>query len=119
MKIKNVSYSYLKSNVALLIYLALGKLAIHFLASGQYGYFRDELYYMACGENLAFGYIDHPPFVAIVTKISRLLFGDSLFALRFFPAIAGALVVFLTGMIVRELGGKRFAQFLAALAVII
>lgn len=118
-KSKNASYSYLKSDVALLIYLALAKLVIHFLTSGQYGYFRDELYYMACGENLAFGYIDHPPFVAIVAKISRLLFGDSLFALRFFPAIAGALVVFLTGMIVRELGGRRFAQFLAALAVII
>lgn len=119
MRSKNASYSYLKSDVALLVYLALGKLVIHFLASGQYGYFRDELYYMACGENLAFGYVDHPPFVALVAKVSRLLLGDSLFALRFFPAIAGALVVFLTGMIVRELGGKRFAQFLAALAVII
>lgn len=119
MKGKNASYSYIKSDVALLIYLALGKLAIHFLVSGQYGYFRDELYYMACGENLAFGYVDHPPFVAIAAKISRMLFGDSLFSLRFFPAIAGALLVFLTGVIVRKLGGRRFAQFLAALAVII
>ncbi|UCC41501.1 MAG: glycosyltransferase family 39 protein [Candidatus Aminicenantes bacterium] len=119
MKSKNAAYSYLKSDVALLLYLALGKIAIHFLASGRYGYFRDELYYMACGEKLAFGYVDHPPFVAIIAKISRLILGDSLFALRFFPALAGALVVFLTGMIVRELGGKRFAQFLAALAVII
>lgn len=119
MRVKSFSFSYLKSDIALLIYLALGKIGIHFLVSGQYGYFRDELYYMVCGENLAFGYVDHPPFVAIVTKVARLLFGDSLFALRFFPAIAGGLVVFLTGMIVRELGGKRFAQFLAALAVIL
>lgn len=119
MKSKNAYCSYLKSDMALLIYLGLGKLTIHFLTCGQYGYFRDELYYMACGENLAFGYVDHPPFVAIAAKISRLLLGDSLFALRFFSAAAGAFVVFLTGMIVRELGGRRFAQFLAALAVIL
>ncbi len=109
----------LRSDIAVLIALALIKLLIHFLGNGQYGYFRDELYYMACGENLAFGYVDLPPFVALVARFSRWLLGDSLFALRFFPALAGALVVFMTGMIVRELGGQRFAQALAALGVIL
>ncbi len=45
--------------------------------------------------------------------------GDSLLAVRFLPAVAGALKVVLTGLIVRELGGKRVAQGLAALAVAI
>ncbi len=108
----------LRSDIAILIALALLKLLIHFLFNGQYGYFRDELYYMACGENLAFGYVDQPPFVALVAWFSRWLLGDSLFALRFFPALAGALVVFMTGLIVRELGGRRFAQVLAGLGVI-
>ncbi len=115
----SLSYSYLKSDVAILFYLALATLLIHFLTNSQYGYFRDELYYMACGEHLDFGYVDHPPMVALVANFTRKLLGDSLFALRFFPALAGALVVFLSGLIVRELGGKRFAQILAALAVII
>lgn len=119
MKRKIIFSSFFKSDVAVLIYLALVKLLIHFLANGQYGYFRDELYYMACGEHLDFGYVDHPPFVALVALISRWLLGDSLFALRFFPAVASALVVFLAGMIGRELGGKRFSQILAAVAIII
>jgi len=101
------------------IVFALLKLNVHLLANGGYGFFRDELYYIACGEKLDFGYVDHPPVVALVTKLSRLLFGDSLFSLRLFPALAGAAVVFLTGLIVRELGGKKFAQVLGCLAVII
>jgi len=119
MKWKNVLSTVMKNDIVVLIGLSLVKLVIHLLASSQYGYFRDELYYMACGEHLDFGYVDHPPLIAIITRFSRLLLGDSLFAIRFFPAIAGALVVFLTGLIVRELGGRRSAIILAALAVII
>src|ERR1700733_12046921 len=62
---------------------------IHFLTNGAYGYFRDELYFMACGEHLAWGYADLPPMVAAVARFSRATMGDSLFAIRFFPALAG------------------------------
>ena len=110
---------FFKNDWAILVVLSLVKLFIHLFTSGGYGYFRDELYYMACGENLDFGYVDHPPLIAIITKFSRWLLGDSLFAIRFFPAVAGALVLFLTGLIVRELGGKRSAILLAAVAVLI
>ena len=109
----------LRSDFFVPIVFAILKLSIHLLANRGYGFFRDELYYIACGEQLDFGYVDHPPFVALVTKLSRLLLGDSLFALRLFPAIAGAIVVFLTGLLVRELGGKKFAQVLGCVAVII
>src|SRR5215208_3941989 len=78
---------------AILAYLASFKLVGHLLTNGNYGYFRDELYYMAAGERLALGYVDFPPFVALVTAFTRLLLGDSTVALRFFPAVAGALVV--------------------------
>jgi 4-amino-4-deoxy-L-arabinose transferase-like glycosyltransferase len=119
MKWKSFLNNVFKKDMAILVVLSLVKLVIHFIASGQYGYFRDELYYMACGENLDFGYVDHPPLIAIITRFSRMLLGDSLFAIRFFPAVAGALVIFLTGLIVRELGGKRSAIILAAVAVLI
>jgi len=104
----------------LLLYLALIKLMIHFISNGflNYGYFRDELYYLACSDHLAWGYVDQPPLSIFLLAISRILFGSSIFALRLFPALAGAVTVFLTGLMVRRLGGGKFAQALAAVAVI-
>jgi len=107
------------SDLAILLYLALITVLIHFLSNGGYGYFRDELYYMACGEHLAWGYVDQPPFVALMAVVTRHLLGSSLFALRFFPAICGGLLVLLTGLMTREMGGGRYAQVLAAVAVMV
>src|SRR5882762_1843893 len=76
-------------------------LLLHFLTNSRYGYFRDELYYMVCGRHLAFGYVDQPPLSIILVRLSQLLFGDSLFAIRLFPALAGAGTVALAGMIAR------------------
>ncbi len=100
-------------------YLAGIALLLHFLTSGRYGYFRDELYYIACGRHLAWGYVDQPPLIAVIARLSQTLLGNSLFAIRFFPALAGAAAVFLAGWIARELGGGRFAQGLAALALLV
>lgn len=91
----------------------------HFMFSGRYGYFRDELYYAACGQHLAWGYVDHAPLIAWLARLSRTLLGNSLFALRFFPGLAAAGKVILAGWMARELGGRRFAQSLAALTVLI
>ncbi|MCP4400399.1 MAG: glycosyltransferase family 39 protein [bacterium] len=114
------SHPSLLSENAVLIYLALCKLLIHVSVnlSGGYGYFRDEFYYIACTEHLALGYVDQPPLSIFFLWLSRGILGDSLLALRFLPALAGALMVFLSGLIARELGGKLFAQVLTALAVI-
>ena len=99
---------------ALVAAMAAVKLVVHLYAGRHYGYFVDELYYLACAEHLAWGYVDQPPLIALVAKIARVLLGDSLAAIRFFPAVAGAGMVLMTGFIARELGGKRFAQGLAA-----
>src|SRR6202142_4352535 len=72
----------------LLAGLATAKLFIQFAGINHYGFFRDELYYMACGEHLAWGYIDQPPLVALVAWIARHAFGNSLFAVRLLPALA-------------------------------
>lgn len=100
--------------------LALAKLALHLLTSGAFGYsyFVDELYYLACSEHLAWGYVDMPPLWPAVTAAVRWLLGDSLLAIRLVPALCGAGLVFLTGLFARELGGRRFAQGLSALAVL-
>jgi hypothetical protein len=81
---------------ALVFYLAGLKLLFHLFTAGRYGIFRDELYYLACGEHLGWGYVDQPPLIALVAWIARHIFGDWLVGLRFFPALAGAATVWLT-----------------------
>jgi hypothetical protein len=80
-----------------------------------YGVFRDELYYIACGRHLAWGYVDHPPMVAAVAAAVRALFGDSWIALRVASAAAFAGTVLLVGDTARELRGGRWARLLAQL----
>lgn len=99
--------------------IAAVKLLLHLYAGRHYGYFVDELYYLACADHLAWGYVDQPPLIAFVARIARVLLGDSLPAIRLFPALAGAATVLLAGLIARELGGRRFAQGLAALSVLV
>lgn len=101
------------------VWLAAFKLVLHLYAGRHYGYFVDELYYLACGRHLAWGYVDQPPLIALFAALTRMLLGESLQAIRFLPALAGAGTVLLTSLITRELGGRRFAQGLAALAVLV
>ena len=84
-----------------------------------WGYFRDELYYIACGQHLAFGYVDHAPMVALQARLALLLFGKSLAGIRMFSSLAGAARVFLTGLLCWRLGGRGSAQALAMLAVLV
>ena len=98
--------------------LAALKLALHLATNSNYGYFIDELYYLACAEHLDFGYVDHPPMVAWLAFLSRNLLGDSLPALRLLPALAGTAVLLLAARIARELGGGAWAQTLAALGTL-
>src|SRR5271157_3599322 len=103
---------------AVILCLSACKLLVHLYAGRHYGYFVDELYYLACSRHLDWGYVDQPPLIALITWMARSLLGDSLPAIRFFPALAGAAEVALTALIARELGGKGFAQGLAALATL-
>jgi len=93
------------------------ELALHLFTNlrGGYGYFRDELYYLACADHLGWGYVDHPPLSIWLLAAWRGLFGSSLFALRLLPALAGTAASVVTGLLARELGGGRWAQGLAAL----
>jgi len=101
-------------DLRLLAAVAAAKVVLNLAFAGRYGYFRDELYYIACTDHLAWGYVDHPPLSIFILWISRHLIGDSLYAIRLPAALAGGLAVFLTGLMARRLGGGRFAQLLAA-----
>lgn len=108
----------LTSTTALLLYIAFTAFLAHLLVAGNYGYFRDELYYMAAGRHLAAGYVDFPPFVALVAALLRVTTNDNLIALHVVSGAVSAALIFTTGMIARELGGKRLAQVLAALGAL-
>ena len=98
--------------------LALVKLGLHLATSEGYGHFRDELYYLASTEHMAWGHVDHPPLSIALLWLSRALPGDSLLAVRFLPAVAGSATVHVAGLFARELGGGARAQGLAALCVL-
>src|SRR5262245_39806825 len=83
--------------------IALSYLVLHLTTSTRYGYFRDALYYIACSEHLSFGYVDHPPLIALLAWIARQTIGTSLPGLLIFPALAGAVRVLLIAGLAREL----------------
>jgi hypothetical protein len=83
-----------------------------------YGFFRDELYYLICGRHLDWGYVDHPPLVALATRFSELVFGlHSLALFRLLPSLAGGLEVAGVALLARDMGGGRSAQMLAMVGV--
>jgi 4-amino-4-deoxy-L-arabinose transferase-like glycosyltransferase len=111
--------TFLSNGMLAVLAIALGKLLFHCYFNNRYDYFRDEFDYMACGNHLAWGYVDQPPLVPVLVRICRFLLGDSLRSIRFIPAVASSALVVLTAMIARELGGRWFALVLSATAVLI
>jgi len=97
---------------------ALLKILLHLPVLHRYGFHHDELYFIACGEHLSFGYVDHAPLVPWIARLATTLFGDSLVGLRILGVLAGAVTIFLTGLLVRRMGGGRFAQTVACVAML-
>jgi Dolichyl-phosphate-mannose-protein mannosyltransferase len=110
--------------VQLGILLAVIKVGLHIVTNivsqhVGYGLIRDEMYYLICGQRLAFGYVDHPPLVALQARLSQMLFGyDRMWSLRLFAALAGGIKVLLTGLLVWSLGGGKAGSVLGMYAVL-
>jgi hypothetical protein len=92
---------------------------VHFFTNTNYDLHRDSFLYLAQGDHLAFGYASVPPLVAVLGKITRLFFGNSVFVIRLFPALAGAISVIIIALIVKSIHGKIWAIGLACTAYII
>src|SRR5258707_6718442 len=116
--LNNQRQSFFADGMLVVLFLALANFLLHLYFNNQYGYFRAEFDYLACGKYLAWGYVDQPPLIPFLTKLSRLVLGDSLRSIRIIPALATSAAVILTALIARELGGRRFAMVLSALAFI-
>jgi 4-amino-4-deoxy-L-arabinose transferase-like glycosyltransferase len=102
-----------------LLVLAAVVVAVHTLTNGQYGFHRDELATIDDARHMAWGYVAYPPVTPAIARFAFLIFGNSLTGLRLFAALAQGAAIVLTGLMTRELGGKRTAQMVAAVAVAI
>ena len=100
------------TTVKVLLHLAVN-------AINPLGYFRDELYYIACSRQLAWGYVDHPPLIALITRAVLWVPGESLLVLRLLPILAGAATLLLTGLIARRLGAGTWGVAIAMLGILI
>lgn len=110
---------FARSDLAVPALLVAVRVAVYFLVPEPSGYFRDELYYLACADHLDFGYVDHPPFSIALLALVRAAFGVSLVALRIVPLAAMCAGSIVTALLARALGGGRFAVALAALAALV
>src|SRR6516162_1446210 len=72
----------------LVLYIACSKLLLHLVTAARYGIFRDEMYYLACAQRLAWGYVDHPPLTVFIAWFARHLFGQSALGIRLLPFLA-------------------------------
>ena len=106
---------WLRSEAALVGVAAVAVLALHLATNGLYDFHRDSLYYLDSARHPAWGYVDYPPVTPMIARLSLALFGSSVWGLRLWPSLAGAMMVVLAALIARELGGGRAARLLAAL----
>lgn len=110
--------SLFTSRNAVLFYISLFKLLLLIIFADNYGLFRDEYYYIECSKHLAWGFVDQPPLSPFILAISRLLFGDSILGIRIFAYLAGSAIVFMGGLLAREIGGNRFAEVVTAVTIL-
>lgn len=107
------------TDTTLLLLLAFVGILLHTMLNGQYGFHRDELDILINARQLDWGYVAYPPLTPFIARIGLVLFGDSLRGLRLFSAIAQGIGMFLAGLMARDMGGKRSAQWMAAIAAFI
>lgn len=106
-----------KTNSKILL-LAAFNVLLHIFFYGKLEFHRDELLYFSMGLHPDVGYASVPPLTGWIATVMQAIFGPTLFAAKLFPAILGGVVVWLTAGIARALGGKDYAQVLAAIVVI-
>ena len=109
---------WISSTGIMILVLAILKLMVHIATFDNYELHRDAYLYYALSEHLAWGYVAVPPSIAIIGKVATTLFGNTIFGLRFFPFLFGAINVIIIGIFTRDLGGKKIAIALACFAYI-
>lgn len=108
----------MKKYLPIIIILSLVKFTIQWIGNGNYGFHRDELLHLSVSEHLDFGFMEFPPLIAVLGKLSYLLFDYSLLGVRLFPTLAGVGILILCCAIAKELGGKTKAVLLSGICIL-
>lgn len=108
---------FVRSDLVLLCLTATLFFAFHIATNSKYGFHRDELQTLDDARHLDWGFVAYPPVTPVLGRLELILFGTSLVGFRFFSALAVSLMMILTGLIVEQVGGNRYVQILAAVAV--
>lgn len=116
MKIGGRVSHFVRSDLGVLVLIAIARLALHVATNGQYGFHRDELQTLDDARHLDWGFVVYPPITPLIGRLELVLFGTSLIGFRVFSAVAVSVVMLLAGLIAKELGGSRHIQVLAAVA---
>lgn len=103
--------------MAISFFIACLQLLLRLGCLGEYGFHQDELLYLALSDHLAWGYREVPPFISVIGRVSKVLFGESVAAARIIPSLCAFLIVYLTGLLTIRLGGRFFAVAIACCAV--
>ncbi len=102
----------------IVLFIALVSVILHLGFNNAFGFHRDEMLYLTLGQHLDFGYFSVPPLIGFIAFISTKIFGYTLFAARFFPALLGGAIIVLSAQIAKELKGGAYAQILTAVSII-
>lgn len=106
------------SDVGILILIVLARILLQIPTNGQYGFHQDELVTLdLAARHLAWGYVAWPPVTPLLARVALTLFSLSVIGLRSFAVLAEGIVMLLTGLVIRDLGGGRWAQILGVVAV--
>ena len=108
----------MKKILPIVLSLSLVKLVIQCLGNRNYGFHRDELLHLAVSEHLDWGFMEFPPLIGFIGKLSYWLFDYALFGVRLFPTLAGVAILILCCLLAKELGGKQRAVWLAGICVL-
>lgn len=100
-------------------WIIAAKLSLHFFTNGNYSYHRDELLYLALGDHTDFGHWSTGPLMGWISWFTQTLIGDSPFAIRLLPTLLGSGLIVLAAAMARDLGGRKWGQFLAGLSILV
>ena len=108
----------MKKYLPVILVLSIIKFLIQWFGNRNYGFHRDELLHLSVSEHLDWGFMEFPPFIGVIGKLSYGLFDYSLLGMRLFPTLAGVAILILCCLMAKELGGKTKAMFLAGICIL-
>src|SRR3974390_940012 len=105
------------SDLMLIFSIAAAVAILHLITNNRYGFHRDELQFLSDAVHLDWGFVPYPPLTPFLEHVLLSIFGLSMVGLRLFAVLAQVAAIVVGGMMARDLGGGRLAQFTSGLAV--